>query len=249
MQEGTTFRDFNDIPAQRNNRPTPSQTLTKVLVVFCLGLLLSALLSWPIIRHFNKIQEAVLRFKPNAEMKATAARIGPEKSATYQASLEKELAAIQKKQAAFVPKQPYLIVNTSGNDFFLMKGNQVIRHGMCSTGSYTLLQAGESQEWIFKTPRGMFRIHGKTKNPVWRKPDWAFIEDGLPVPSSTHPSRYEYGVLGDYALSLGKGYLIHGTLYKRFLGLPVTHGCIRMGDDDLEQVYQNLQINAKVYIY
>ncbi|MBW6459693.1 MAG: L,D-transpeptidase [Bacteroidales bacterium] len=221
----------------------------KVLVVFFLGLLFSALLSWPIVRNFSRIQETALRFKPKAELKATAARIGPEKFSTYQASLEKELAAIRKKLAAYIPKQPYLIINTSGNDFLLMKDGQQIRHGMCSTGSYTVLQAGEFREWIFKTPRGMFHIQGKTPNPVWRKPDWAFVEDGLPIPSATHHSRYEYGVLGDYALSLGKGYLIHGTLYKRFLGMPVTHGCIRMGDEDLADVYKTLPIGARVYIY
>jgi L,D-transpeptidase YbiS len=103
--------------------------------------------------------------------------------------------------------------------------------------------------WIFKTPRGEFRIRGKTTFPVWKKPDWAFIEEGLPVPSPDHPSRYEYGSLGDYALSLGYGYLVHGTLYQRFLGMPVTHGCIRLGDTDLKAVYNNLEIGSKVYIF
>jgi lipoprotein-anchoring transpeptidase ErfK/SrfK len=56
-------------------------------------------------------------------------------------------------------------------------------------------------------------------------------------------------VLGDYALSLGDGYLIHGTLYKRLLGMPVTHGCIRLNDDDLEKVYRTLDYNSKVIIF
>lgn len=249
MKERITYREFEDIPDEMDHRPKTSKTFRKVFIVFILGLALSAFLSWPVIRNFARIQEAALWFKPRAELKATAARIGPQKLDAYRTSLEKELSAINKKLAAFIPKQPYLIVNTSGNDFMLMKDNQVLRQGMCSTGSYTMLQAGESQQWIFKTPRGMFRIQGKTANPVWRKPDWAFIEEGLPVPSASHPSRYEYGVLGDYAMSLGQGYLIHGTLYKRFLGLPVTHGCIRMGDDDLEDVYKNMQIGSRVYIY
>jgi L,D-transpeptidase YbiS len=69
------------------------------------------------------------------------------------------------------------------------------------------------------------------------------------VPLPNHYSRYEYGVLGEYALGLGEGYLIHGTLYQRFLGLPVTHGCIRLNDDDLEFVYKSLEIGSKVFIY
>ena len=69
------------------------------------------------------------------------------------------------------------------------------------------------------------------------------------MPSANAASRFEYGVLGDYALSLGKGYLIHGTLYQRFLGLPVTHGCVRLNDENLELVYKSLTTGSKVYIY
>ena len=75
------------------------------------------------------------------------------------------------------------------------------------------------------------------------------MEEGLPVPSYNHPSRFEYGVLGDYSLSLGDGYLIHGTLFQRFLGLPVTHGCIRLNDENLELVYKSMPMGAKVYIF
>ena len=81
------------------------------------------------------------------------------------------------------------------------------------------------------------------------KPDWAFIEEGLPVPKPGDPSRFERGVLGDYALRMADGYLLHGTLYQRFLGMPVTHGCIRLGDADLEVVYHTLPVGAYVYIY
>jgi L,D-transpeptidase YbiS len=92
-------------------------------------------------------------------------------------------------------------------------------------------------------------IRSKTTNPVWKKPDWAFVEEGLPIPSANHASRFDYATLGDYALNLGEGYLIHGTLYQRLLGMPVTHGCVRLGDSDLEFVYNNLRQGAKVYIY
>jgi len=93
------------------------------------------------------------------------------------------------------------------------------------------------------------KVRSKQVNPVWVKPDWAFIEEGLPVPSPRHPSRYEYGTLGDYKLELKDGYLIHGTLYKRFLGMAVTHGCIRLGDEDLKEVYMTLKQGSCVFIY
>jgi hypothetical protein len=153
------------------------------------------------------------------------------------------------KLARMTPNRPYLVINTTLNRFYLYDNRRIVREGICSTGSYIRLEAHNRQSWIFKTPKGAFRIQGKTVNPVWRKPDWAFIEEGLPIPAQNHRSRFEYGVLGDYALSLGNGYLIHGTLYQRLLGLPVTHGCVRMNDGDLEEIYRTLQVGSRVYIY
>ena len=156
---------------------------------------------------------------------------------------------LNQKYAYYTPGDAYLVINTSQNKFQLYRYQKLVREGICSTGSYILLENGKEQKWIFKTPKGQFRIQAKIPSPVWKKPDWAFVEEGLPVPPPNHNSRFEYGVLGDYAMSLGYGYLIHGTLYKRFLGLPVTHGCIRLNDEDLEAVYKILNIGSKVFIY
>lgn len=177
----------------------------------------------------------------------------PEQNAALVPPTEKELneaiGRLQKKLNQLTPGGVYLVINTSDNTFFLYKNRKLTRKGICSTGSYVKLELEDKKSWLFKTPKGVFSIRGKLTSPVWRKPDWAYVEEGLPVPSANDPSRFEYGVLGDYALNLGGGYLIHGTLYKRFLGLPVTHGCIRMNDEDLEAVYQTLPIGAKVFIY
>src|SRR5690606_41414479 len=79
------------------------------------------------------------------------------------------------------------------------------------------------QHWVFETPKGVLTVKNKIPNPVWRKPDWAFIEEGLEPPTPNHPSRYERGVLGDYALDLGNGYLIHGTLDRKSTRLNSSH--------------------------
>ncbi|WP_346861745.1 L,D-transpeptidase [uncultured Draconibacterium sp.] len=166
-----------------------------------------------------------------------------------QQKITRELSILDKKLNAKKPASFYLVINSASNEFALYKGNELIKKDKCSTGSYKLLKNGDGQQWMFKTPKGEFRIRGKVTAPVWKKPDWAFVEEGLPVPSSNHHTRFESGVLGDYALSLGDGYLIHGTLYQRFLGLPVTHGCIRLNDENLELVYKSLPVGSKVYIY
>lgn len=163
--------------------------------------------------------------------------------------MERDVQRLSKKYNSFTSGQSYLVINTTDNLFYLYRNKKLVRKGSCSSGSYKMLKTEEGQSWTFKTPKGKFRIQGKTTNPTWRRPDWAFVEEGLPIPPKDHYSRYEYGVLGDYALALGDGYLIHGTIYKRFLGMPVTHGCVRLNDEDLEAIFNTLGIGSKVYIF
>lgn len=165
------------------------------------------------------------------------------------ALLNRDIQRLGWRYNSFTSGQSYLVINTTDNLFYLYRNRKLIRQGHCSTGSFKMLKTEEGRSWIFKTPKGKFTIQGKTTNPSWKKPDWAFIEEGLPVPPPDHYSRFEYGVLGEYALALGDGYLIHGTLYKRFLGMPVTHGCVRLNDEDLEAIFNTLSIGSKVYIF
>lgn len=208
--------------------------------IFFSGLILTAA---PIFREWGFI---VLP-KTNLSEQYSIADIESLKKIAVQ--LNKRTIELYRKNARLSPYTPYLIIDTSGNEFQLIASRKTLLQGICSTGSYTVLKTKDKRQWIFKTPRGVFRIQEKLEAPVWKKPDWAFIEDGLPVPTHNARERFEAGVLGEYALSLGDGYLIHGTLYKRFLGIPVTHGCIRLDDEDLKNVYENLQIGSEVFIY
>lgn len=163
--------------------------------------------------------------------------------------LDKTLNLLTKRVDRLTPGAAFLVINTTNNTFELYKNNQIIRQGRCSTGSFIHLEVDSTKSFMFETPKGVMTVKGKKTNPVWTKPDWAFIEEGLPVPPRGHSSRIEPNVLGDYALTLGDGYMIHGTLYQRLIGSPVTHGCVRMLDDDLEAVYKTLPVGAKVFIY
>jgi lipoprotein-anchoring transpeptidase ErfK/SrfK len=164
-------------------------------------------------------------------------------------ALNKKLELQNKKMQQLTPGNAFLVINTTNNTFKLYKNYKVIREGRCSTGSFINLEVDSTKSYMFETPKGVMTVQTKKTNPVWSKPDWAFIEEGLPVPPRGHSSRFEANVLGDYALTLGDGYMIHGTLYQRLIGSPVTHGCVRMLDDDLEEVYKTLPVGAKVFIY
>lgn len=166
------------------------------------------------------------------------------------ASIEAEIEKLRTKFDKFTPTGSYFVVNTTENHFYLFKGGQLIRDGVCSTGkNEKLIIEGKKKTYTFYTPFGVRTVQAKQKNPVWAKPDWAFLEDGLPIPPPGDASRFESGTLGKYKLTLGDGYMIHGTIWKRFMGKSVTHGCIRLLDEDLEVVYNTMEIGSRVYIY
>ncbi len=147
------------------------------------------------------------------------------------------------------PRGTYIVVDRTNNRLYLRDGDEVRVDAACSAGSGALLKdTDRDRQWVFDTPTGRFRVQKKIEDPVWKKPDWAFIEIGEPVPRDPN-DRFEYGTLGEYALYLGDGYMIHGTLYERLLGRAVTHGCVRLGRDDLRKVYAAARVGTPVYIY
>ena len=99
-----------------------------------------------------------------------------------------------------------------------------------------------------ETVQGELKILRKVKNPVWVKPDWAFVEEGYEPPKGMR-DRVDDFSLGDYGLYMRDGYIIHGTIFKTLLGKRVTHGCIRLGDEDLKYVYDTVPVGARVFLY
>jgi L,D-transpeptidase YbiS len=158
--------------------------------------------------------------------------------------------ALQHRLAQQAPAGHYIVVDTARNRLSILHRQEVLLTALASTGSGTILNDPDrpGTRWIFDTPRGEFTIQSKLTNPLWVKPDWAFLEEGLGIPTDAE-QRLEPGVLGDYALGFGKGYFIHGTLYARLLGQNVTHGCIRLNDNDLRRVYQLSNVGTTVMIF
>jgi L,D-transpeptidase ErfK/SrfK len=165
-------------------------------------------------------------------------------------ALRARQAALKRQLAQLAPEGHYIVVDTARNKLLVKRRDDTILDAVASTGSGTILDAPgkPGTRWVFDTPRGEFKVQSRLTNPVWVKPDWAFLEEGLGVP--TDPAqRLEPGTLGDYALGFGKGYFIHGTLYRRLLGKNVTHGCIRLSDEDLRAVYRLSKIGTSVMIF
>jgi L,D-transpeptidase YbiS len=166
------------------------------------------------------------------------------------AKVERNVQQIERRMAGLLPKGLHIVIDTAANRLLLKDGDKVVREAVVSCGSGVVLEepGGKKRSWVFDTPRGEFFVKSKITNPYWVKPDWAFIEEGEAIPKELE-DRIESGTLGDYALGFGQGYFIHGTLYTRLLGRNVTHGCVRVGDEDLKAVFKAVPIGAKIYIY
>ncbi len=164
--------------------------------------------------------------------------------------VERNVQQLEKRMGGLLPRGLYIVIDTAENRLFLKNGDKVLREAVVSCGSGVVLEepGGKKRSWVFDTPRGEFTVKSKITNPYWVKPDWAFIEEGEAIPRGME-DRIEAGTLGDYALGFGQGYFIHGTLYSRLLGRNVTHGCVRVGDEDLKYVFKAVSIGTKIYIY
>jgi hypothetical protein len=75
------------------------------------------------------------------------------------------------------------------------------------------------------------------------------FDNTLFVPPTDTKQRQIAGELGHFRLYLGDGYQIHGTPYAESIGSSVTHGCVRLHDDDIQWLYENVPVGTKVYIY
>jgi lipoprotein-anchoring transpeptidase ErfK/SrfK len=73
--------------------------------------------------------------------------------------------------------------------------------------------------------------------------------NAIVVPPVDTKQRHYDKVLGKFRLELGDGYGIHGTDEPDKLGQSVSHGCVRLGDDDIAKLYQMANVGDTVIIY
>jgi hypothetical protein len=75
------------------------------------------------------------------------------------------------------------------------------------------------------------------------------VNGNIVVPPYGTTARRYMGVLGTRRLELGDGYGIHGTDHPESIGQSVSHGCVRMRNEDIERLYPMVAVGTPVYIY
>jgi L,D-transpeptidase ErfK/SrfK len=102
----------------------------------------------------------------------------------------------------------------------------------------------------WETPLGLTQVVAKAKDPSWYVPlsvRKEHAELGNPLPSVVPPGPEN--PLGHRVLKLEMpGYLIHGTNQPFGVGMRVSHGCVRLYPENIEYLYELIDIGVPVNI-
>lgn len=114
-----------------------------------------------------------------------------------------------------IPNYKFSIVVDKSQNTLILKGDEeVLKTYQVSTGENN------------STPTGVFKITDRLVNPTWYK-------EGAVVPYGS-PGH----ILGTRWLGFDKeGYGIHGTTEPEKLGLQVTSGCVRLRNEEVEELF------------
>ena len=128
-----------------------------------------------------------------------------------------------------------IVVRTSERRLYLVLGNgQAIRY-MVGVG-----RAG--MQWA-----GVSKIDGKYLSPAWAPPLSMRRDKSAPPP--VIPGGSPRNPMGVAALTLAGGdYAIHGTNQPGSIGGYVSHGCIRMYNQDIRALYQMVSVGTPVVV-
>jgi len=67
-------------------------------------------------------------------------------------------------------------------------------------------------------------------------------------PYGTNQRKYK-GTLGGHRLNMGDGYALHGTDEPLSIGKAVSHGCVRLRNEDIAYLYSVVPVGTAVFIY
>jgi L,D-transpeptidase catalytic domain len=127
----------------------------------------------------------------------------------------------KKKHLRLTPLIRGKTVDAGDGSTIAVSGNDVVRR--LADGSVLPFEAGEGKEIIVK---GMLIV----------------------PPFGTNQRRFA-GVVGTQRLNLGDGYALHGTDVPSSIGQSVSHGCVRLRNEDIETLFRIVPIGTPVYIY
>lgn len=209
-------------------------------------------------RMIDKVRKGVERPARNAQVRLTASGVDAEpgrrglevkaselrkaiNAAIVSPSAKRRFVAATRKikpkisRAELLKRNPVvLIVNRSSFQLKVYK-----RLKLAKTYPIAVGQAGND------TPAGTYDITNKAVDPAWSVPnsDWAGSLAGQVIPGGAANNPLKSRWLGIY-----DGVGIHGTSDRGSIGSNASRGCLRMLVEDVEELYPQVPVGAKILI-
>lgn len=97
----------------------------------------------------------------------------------------------------------------------------------------------------YATPKGDWHLEYKDPSPVWINPhsEWSESMPDTIAPGASNPLG-----LRALAVSCGGGIYIHGTTNTGGLGYPGSHGCIRLSNSNIVELYDRVSAGIPIII-
>ena len=134
--------------------------------------------------------------------------------------------AQNEKEAAEPAPARRIVVSIPDRKLALIENGKVVKIYQTAVGSDTT-----------PSPTGTFTVIRRVSNPPW------YHAGKVVPPGKNNP-------VGSRWIGLSqKGYGIHGTNAPKSIGRNVSHGCIRMRNRDVEQLFELVQIGDVVELY
>lgn len=133
-----------------------------------------------------------------------------------------------------------IVVDVAGQVLHLLSNGQTVKSWPVSTSKFGLgFEPGS-----FRTPTGQFRISEKFGHAA---PLWSVFKSRLPTGEIAMPGGDEDGVLSrilwldgcdpDNTNTRERFIYIHGTNREDLIGQPASHGCIRLRNTDVAELF------------
>jgi L,D-transpeptidase ErfK/SrfK len=171
------------------------------------------------------VQVSQMLQKP-AKVQANKATIGRE---TLQKTVSRERRSFEPLSQRLAPKGR-VVVDLSDRRIYHYQGNKL-------TAKYPVAVGQKGWE----TPIGSFNITRMEKDPVWQQP----ITKEVVQAGGKNPLGDRWiGFWTDGTTQIG----FHGTPDETKVGLAISHGCLRMRNQDIRQLYEKVDLGTPVKV-
>ena len=136
----------------------------------------------------------------------------------------------------------YLVLKLGERRLYMVDGNDRLQKPAV-VGSFPV--AIGRQEYA--TPVGRFQVNDMIEDPDWVQFDWEdpsrVIKTFPPGPDNPMGRRW-IGFASAHGWQVG----FHGTPHPELLGRAVSHGCVRMRNEDVVKVYDRVSLGTVVIV-